>query len=87
MWEIAVVCSDPDCAEEALILAEEIGEAEDEVCLSCEACLVVTGVAAFEPVRAPRPQRPSRRRRWTDSTLSSRVWSGRSRRSSSLSTV
>jgi hypothetical protein len=84
MWEIAVVCSDPECAEEALVLAAEIDEVEREVCASCEACLVLTSVATFEPVR-PRRQSPSRWRRSTGSNSSPRVRSGRSRRSPSLS--
>jgi hypothetical protein len=49
MWEVTVVCSDPDCAEELELWVADLDEAEAEVC-SCGCCLVVLRVAGFEPL-------------------------------------
>jgi hypothetical protein len=51
MFVIDVVCSDPDCAEELEIFAEEIEEAESVAC-ECGHCTITLAVAGFEPVYA-----------------------------------
>jgi hypothetical protein len=53
MFVIDVVCSDPDCAEELEVYAEEIGEADSVVC-ECGHCVITVAVGGFEPVYATR---------------------------------
>jgi len=51
MFVIDVVCSDPDCAEEIEVFAEEIEEADSVVC-ECGHCTITISVAGFEPVHS-----------------------------------
>jgi hypothetical protein len=49
MWEIEIVCSDPECAEELLPLwVDDLDEAELAVC-TCGHSVVVARVAVHEP--------------------------------------
>jgi hypothetical protein len=49
MWEVKVVCSDPDCAEEIQLWVEDIEEVDAEVC-ACGGCVFLVSVASFEPL-------------------------------------
>jgi hypothetical protein len=44
MFVIDVVCSDPDCAEELEVFADEIEEADSVVC-ECGHCVITLAVA------------------------------------------
>jgi hypothetical protein len=50
MWEIEVVCSDPDCTEELQLWVEELDEAELVAC-ECGCGLVTMRVAVHEPLQ------------------------------------
>lgn len=53
MWQVLIVCSDSDCAEETEVLVEDLDQLEREVC-ACGYSVVVVSVAGFEPVHAQR---------------------------------
>jgi len=48
MWEIDVVCSDPECTEELILWVEALDEAEQAVCV-CGCGLVTLVVAVHAP--------------------------------------
>jgi hypothetical protein len=49
MWEIEIVCSDPECEEELLPLwVEDLDEAELAVC-TCGRSVVTVRIATYEP--------------------------------------
>lgn len=52
MWQVEVVCPDPDCGEEFELWVEELDEVDRAVCI-CECGVVALSVATFEPVSLP----------------------------------
>ena len=61
MWEIEIVCSDPDCEEELLPLwVEDLDDADRAVC-SCECSVVAVRVARHEPELPVRLTRTAQR--------------------------
>jgi hypothetical protein len=51
MWQVLVVCSDSDCAEENEVIVENLDDVEREAC-PCGYSYVVLTVSSFEPVHA-----------------------------------
>lgn len=54
MWQVVVVCSDSDCAEEVELLVEDLDDVDREAC-ACGYCVLIVSVASFEPLRIPQP--------------------------------
>ena len=54
MWNVEVVCSDPDCGEEIELWVDDLNEVERVVC-ECECSVVVLRVADFEPLVVREP--------------------------------
>ena len=64
MWQVLVVCSDSNCAEENEVVVENLDDVEREAC-PCGYSYVVLRVSSFEPVHAEQGeliQLPRRRR-------------------------
>lgn len=64
MWQVLVVCSDSNCAEENEVRVEDLDDVEREAC-PCGYSYVVLTVSSFEPVHAEQGeliQLPRRRR-------------------------
>lgn len=64
MWQVLVVCSDSNCAEERELNVEDLDDVEREAC-PCGYSYVVLTVSSFEPVHAEQGeliQLPRRRR-------------------------
>ncbi len=55
MWQVLVVCSDSDCAEENEVVVEDLDDVEREAC-PCGYSYVVLRVSSFEPVHAEQAQ-------------------------------
>lgn len=51
MWQVLVVCSDSDCAEENEVVVADLDDVEREAC-PCGYSYVVLTVSSFEPVHA-----------------------------------
>jgi hypothetical protein len=51
MFQVELVCSDPRCDAEVVLLVDELGEVEAVVC-ECGHGLVTVRVEGFEPVFA-----------------------------------
>jgi hypothetical protein len=49
MWQVDVVCSDPDCGEEFELRVKELDEVDRAICV-CECSVVTLSVATFEPI-------------------------------------
>jgi hypothetical protein len=49
MWEIEIVCSDPECEQELLPLWVEDLEAADRAVCACDCSVVAVRVALHEP--------------------------------------
>lgn len=61
MWEIEIVCSDPECEEELLPLwVEDLEQADRAVC-ACECSVLAVRVALHEPELPVRLTRASER--------------------------
>ena len=63
MFLVQIVCSDPDCAEEREIAAEDLEEAEGSVCECGHGFVVISVSELDEPARSGRLiSLPERRR-------------------------
>jgi hypothetical protein len=56
MWEIDVICSDPDCAEGFQLWVADLDEADRAVC-QCECSAVTVAVAIHRPIFSLQPLR------------------------------
>jgi hypothetical protein len=49
MWQVKVICSDSECAEELLLWVDELDEIDRAVC-ACECGVVALSIENFEPI-------------------------------------
>jgi hypothetical protein len=49
MWEIDIICSDPECGEVSTLWVEDLGEIDRVVCGGCECTVVALEIAEHRP--------------------------------------